>query len=166
MTKSNFNTKEQYISFRHAWSNAARNSEKDTSCWLQAEHHILFNLLCGKPVDHGFTPVTNKNKLKSGTYINHGLYFGMMTLATLHDTAKKIVNGTSPNAWRAERLVEFLEPFNHTVTVDLFASLDLPKVEPLYSNWGKSKKVATKIIEGDFKPTDFSQIYDALAEVA
>jgi len=165
MTKSIFNTKEQYLSFRDAWKSAA-GSDKRKSGWLHVEHHILFNILCDRPADRGFTPITSSNKLKSGTYINHGLYFGMSTLMSLQAIATEIVNGTTPNSWSSERLVNFLEPFNHTVTVDLFASLELTKVDALYSNYGKSKKVATKIIEGEFKPTDFSQVYDALAEVA
>jgi hypothetical protein len=168
MTNSIFNTKEQYFSFRNAWK-AAASQKNRKSGWLQAEHHILFNIICGRSVDHGFTPITNKNKLKSGAYINHGLYFGMYHLMLMQDTAKGIVNGSydsSPNSWRSQRLVKFLEPFRHTVTIELFASIELPNIEPLYSNFGKTKKIATKIIEGDFKPVDFNQIYDALAEVA
>jgi hypothetical protein len=178
MTKSTFNTKEQYLSFRDAWKKAA-NSEKAkktlktgdygtyrTDGWLHAQHHILFNILCGRRADRGFTPVTNSNKLKSGTYLNHGFYFAMSTLVRLQKTAKLIVSGNTPSSWDSDRLVDFLAPFDHTVTVDLFAKLELPKVEALYSSYGKSKKVATRIIEGEFKPTDFSQVYDAIAEVA
>ena len=165
MTNSIFNSKEQYFAFRNAWK-AAAGQKKRKSGWLQAEHHILFNILCGRSPERGFTPVTRKTKLQSGHLINHGYYHGMVTLASLCDTAKKIVSGTKVSTWNSDRLVDFLKPFNHTVTVDLLASLELPKVEPLYPNYGKTKQIATKIIEGNFKPTDFSQIYDALKEVA
>jgi len=175
MTKSNFNTKEQYLSFRAAWKSAV-NSEKAKKTlktsewgtyredgWLDASHHILFNILRGRAADRGFTPVTNTNKLKSGTYLNHGLYFGMSSLMSLQSTAKKIVDGQKVYEGSATRLADFLAPFNHTVTVDMLASIELPKIEPLYSSYGKSKKVANIIISGDFKPVNFQQVYDALA---
>lgn len=178
MTKSIFNTKEQYLSFRDAWKAAINNDKAKKHLktndygtyredgWLQAEHHILFNILCGRPADRGFTPVTNINKLKSGMYLNHGFYFGMSRLRNMHNTAKKIISGGTVHEIAADRLVDFLAPFNHVVTVDMLASLVLPEIEALYSSYGKSRKVANKIITGEFKPTNFSQVYSALEEVA
>ena len=67
MTTNTFETKEQYLAFRAAWATAAQSKE------LTAEHHILFNILCGRPIDHGFTPITKPSKLQNGFRINHGL---------------------------------------------------------------------------------------------
>jgi len=166
MTKSIFNTKEQYISFRHAWSNAARISDPETSCWLQGAHHLMFNLLCGKPAERGFTPITRKTKLQNGHLINAGLYDAYCSLSAKISRAKEIVNGKSIPKYAADSLVQFLAPFNHVVTIDLLAAIELPKIEPLYSNYGIGRKIANKILEGDFKPTDFSQIYAILEEAA
>ena len=165
MTKSNFNTKEQYLSFRAAW-NTASNKENRSTCWLQAEHHILFNILCRKSIDNGFTPVTNSNKLKNGTYINQGFYFGMNRLRNMQAIAKDILNGKTVYQGRATAFAEFLAPFGNTVTVDMVASLDLPEVEPLFHTYGKSRQVANQIISGEFKPINFQQVYAALDEVA
>ena len=89
MTKSIFETKEQYLAFRAAFA-AAQNDkrakhyfvEELTQCWdhetkkwgkmpiktrrdgwLQAEHFIILNAIRDKPLDRGFTPITSKNKL-------------------------------------------------------------------------------------------------------
>jgi len=56
-----------------------------------------------------------------------------------------------------------MKPFGTVVTVKMLAGLDLPEVKPLDSTFGKSKKVANEIISGTFKPTNFKQVYDALA---
>jgi hypothetical protein len=170
MTTSIFNTKEQYLSFRDAWKTAAKSikATKATQVrgWIQAEHHILFNVLCRKKIDNGFTPVTNSNKLNNGTHINQGFYFGMSRLRNMQKTALDIINGKSVYEGRARAFAEFIEPFGNTVTVDMIAALDLPEIEPLCSTYGKSRKVAIKIISGDFKPVNFEQVYAALAEVA
>ena len=191
MTNSIFNTKEQYFSFRDAWKSAVNNDKAKShlidvdewltstdsvsygtgkhrvSGWIEASHSMLFNILCGRPIDCGFMPVTNKTKLENGTHINHGLYYGYIALYRILETAKKIrVEGAPVSEYRAQQLTEFLAPFNNTVTIDMLAAIKISKIEPLHSDYGKSKQVAAKIINGEFKPINFQQFYDALEEVA
>jgi len=191
MTKSIFNTKEQYLSFRAAWKSAVNNEKAKSSLievdewidstdsysngtgkhrisgWIESAHTMLFNILCGKPVDAGFTPITNKNKLENGTYINHGLYYAYRNLDNILSLAKKIrIEGQPVFDYQAQALTEFLEPFNNTVTVDTLAAIKISKIEPLDSDYGKSMQVACKIISGEFKPTNFQQVYEALEEMA
>ena len=33
--------------------------------WLQAVHHIIYNIVRDKPLDYGFVPITNKSKIIS-----------------------------------------------------------------------------------------------------
>lgn len=177
MTTSIFKTKEQYFTFRKSWSSAVNNDKaKPPVAWLHASHHILFNLLCNKPFDNGFTPITNINKLKNGTYLNHGLYYAMVDLKYMQSIAKKIGAGNKffgkkPADYEVERLREFFAPLSDTITddmvadiVNMLATLELPTVAPLYSNYGKSKQVADKIINGEFKPNNFAQIYTAVQD--
>lgn len=39
---------------------------------VSSAEHLFYNIIRGKPVTHGFTPVTNTNKLKHGMYPDHG----------------------------------------------------------------------------------------------
>jgi len=78
MTKSIFETKQQYKTFRAAFA-AAQNDKRakpyftdDVQAgkikhkgWLQAEHFILLNAIRRKPLHNGFTPITNENKIGS-----------------------------------------------------------------------------------------------------
>ncbi len=187
MTNSIFKTKEQYLTFRAAWASAVNdvksqsflkpadeyisatgNISKGTGVhrnkgWLTGAHHILYNILRGRSYDKGFTPITNANKLKHGMHINEGLYNAMYYLENVWTSATQIVNGNTLSDWRANELTKFIEPFGNTVTIEMLADLDLPEVKALYSTFGKSKKVADKIITGDFKPKNFKQVYDALS---
>lgn len=191
MTNSIFNTKEQYFSFRDAWKSAVNNDKAKShlidvdewltstdsisygtgkhrvSGWIEASHSMLFNILCGRPIDRGFMPITNKTKLENGAYINHGLYYGYCALNKILETAKKIrVEGAPVSEYRAQELTEFLAPFNNSVTIDMLAAIKISKIEPLYTDYGKSGKVAHLIISGEFKPANFQQLYDAIKEVA
>jgi len=169
MTNSIFKTKEQYLSFRNAWKVAASQRAQAAfgkTVTLTAAHHILFNILRDKAFDRGFTPITNANKLSNGAIINHGLYLGMCGLQLIKTIAKEITSGKGTTAWSAEHITEFLSPFRNTVTVEKLAMLDLPEVKPLESSFGKSRKIARSIVNGDFKPTTFKEIYDVLDEVA
>lgn len=163
MTNSIFKTKEQYFSFRDAWASAV--NDKDIRSTLQAEHHILYNILRGKSFDCGFTPITNSNKLQNGAYINHGLYNAMRKINRLQNIAKKITYGEKITEYNANAFAEFIAPFGNTVTVDMFATIKLPEVKPIYSDYGSSKQVATQIVRGEFKPTSFEQVYAAIAAV-
>lgn len=161
MTNSIFKTKEQYFSFRDAWASAVNN--KETRSHLRAEHYILYNILCGKSFDRGFTPITNANKLQNGMYINHGLYNATYKLRSIISSAKDLFSGKTLSSYQTDEFPKFISPFNNTVTVDMIATIDLPEVKALYPNFGSGRQIADQIISGKFKPTNFTQIYAAMA---
>ncbi len=140
---TNFNSKEEYLAFRKAWATAVNNGERITS-----EHHVLYNLLRGHPHHRGFTPITNANKLRNGMFINYGLYHAVNCLRLLEI-------GGVPEYW--------LKPFGGTVTDKMILNLEIPKEKILWANYGASRRIAKSIIDGEVKPTRFTQIYKVLA---
>lgn len=142
MTTNTFETKEQYLAFRAAWATAAQSKE------LTAEHHILFNILCGRPIDRGFTPITKATKLQNGFRINHGLYHAAQSLQY------RMVNE------------EFMAPFGDTITKEMIEGLEIPEVKSLNSDFGKGKKIAKMIIEKNLKNITFADLDNLLEEAA
>lgn len=57
-------TKEQFIAFRDAFKSLAHSKQ------LTSRDIILYNVIRGLPVDRGFTPITNQNKLRNGSIPN------------------------------------------------------------------------------------------------
>lgn len=53
-------SKDQFIVFQTAFKRLAQAKE------ITAEDMVLYNILRNKPIDHGFTPITNKTKLFNG----------------------------------------------------------------------------------------------------
>lgn len=189
MTNSIFKSKEQYLAFRAAWASSVNNAKakptlKTTNEWItatdelsadigvirvpgniKAEHHILYNILRGKPYDLGFTPITNYNKLANGAYINQGLFTAMIYLK-LHLKLAADINANNYVAPRlGEEFGEFMEVFRNTVTLDMLTTIILPEEKPMHSNYGKTGCVAKQIMDGQFKPTRFSQIYAAIKKL-
>lgn len=79
-----FETKEDYLKFKKQWASAVNDPKakkelirEKTSWgtthvyqkkgWLQAVHHIIYNIVRDKPLNHGFTPITNKDKIRSNS---------------------------------------------------------------------------------------------------
>jgi hypothetical protein len=155
-----FENKDQYIAFRNAWKQASHSAREKG--WIQAAHHVLLNVLRGRSVDNGFTPITNKNKLANGAYINHGLYFAVSDLKRMIQSAQS----DKLSDWQKSRLEDFLAPFNGTVTVEMLAKVTLPNIQPLESNFGQGRKVAQKIMSGEAKPITYQDIQDLYEDVA
>lgn len=178
-----FATKEDYLTFRKAWAKATNDprckkvlkegkyGKYRTDSWLTAAHHILFNILCNKPIDNGFTPVTNRNKLTNGTYLNHGLYFAAYHLGLRVGSA----SGTD-NRWTAVALERFLEPIvtylpgdpvkNLEKFTKLLATIEVPEIKVIESNYGRGRKVAKKILEENIKPITYQDLWDLYEEAA
>lgn len=156
MTTKYFETKEQFIAFRNAWAKAAQAKS------LNAAHHVLFNILLGRPHDRGFTPITNKNKLANGAYLNHGLFFAVSELKRNVGYAKE----TKRSEWTQRWLYTFLEPLKDVITPELLASVEVPKVDAMESNWARGLKVAQKIISGEAKPITYADLEALYEEVA
>lgn len=157
-----FETKDQYITFRTAWAKAAQAKQ------LTAAHMVMFNILCGRPHDRGFTPITKTTKLLNGAYLNHGLYFAVDDLKRIVGYAKSVVGSKEAklSSWNQDRLEDFLKPFDGVITVELLASVEVPEVKPLESNWAKGLKVAQKIIASERKPISYADLEALYKEVA
>ena len=128
-------------------------------------HHILFNLLLNRPVETGFTPVTNKKKLLNGMYFNAGLYFAVHELKWFIDFDVKRSRREldryfkeENKQWAIQSVEKFLTPFNGTVTVDMLLALDIPKIEPMYSTFNKKgMEIIGKLDE--IRPITYNQLY-------
>lgn len=143
-----FTDKQHYLDFIATWKKVA--NKKDGT--LQAEHHILYNILREKSIYNGFTPITNVNKLTHGHYINHGLYFGYSQLQLiLNGAVKAHTDNANLNKWAKERIDQFIGVFEGTLTVEMLYEVSkvLPEIQPLYSDYGKGKQIAEQIIKGD-----------------
>lgn len=156
-----FENKEQYLAFRAAWSKATQAKK------LTAAHMVFFNLVRGKPIDRGFAPVTNKNKLLNGTRINHGLYTACVTLRFQLEKAKRIANKDTQSLTYGKIDItdsllvwvnQLIGPFEGTFTVEMAAKLDLPKVESLDPNFGKGREMAHAIIAGKLCPKNMNDL--------
>ena len=114
---------------------------------ITAEHMVLFNLLLDRPIHTGFTPITNKTKLANGAYINQGFYFAVSSLSTTIKIVKKLLNNEGKQIvnlarrYDIERIEKLISPFNGTVTLDMLANLQIPKVTGLSADFGKGKQL-------------------------
>jgi len=154
MTTNTFETKEQYLAFRATWAKAAQDGK------ITAAHHVLLNILRGHPIERGFTPITKTSKLQNGFRINHGLVFAA-------DHLGRMISGADgSNNWQAECAERFLSPFGDTFTMEMLASIELPEVKSLNSDFGKGKKIAKLIIEKKLKNITFADLDNLLEEAA
>jgi len=207
-TNSQFVSKEHYIAFRKAWA-AAVNSDKakehtevrtstwkgsveeytvTVDGWLTSAHHVLYNILRGKPFHYGFTMISNANKLRNGTSPQLGLEQAVRELKHIQKLIKEEEEHTDPvkNEARKKRLSdlfrrkpevvdkpfygtsiidEFLAPFDGTIDRAILKAVKVPTVKPMYVTYGKDKKVVDKML-ADGKPVITYDELQALYEVA
>lgn len=124
-----FETKEQYLAFRNKWAELAQAKK------LTAADMMFYNIVRGKDLQHGFTPITRPSKFTGIGKFNNGAvnaYFHISHLWTSSDTNKKY----------------FLSRFDGTITVEDINKITLEKVEPIYPDYGKGKLIAQKLREG------------------
>ena len=176
-----FENKEHYINFRKAWA-AAVNSPRAKKTfieeknyqggymrvrrlgWLKAEHYMLFNLLRNRPAETGFTPVTNKRKLLNGSSFNYAVENTAFVLRTMVKEANSAIS--KGDMFGSTKLQEFLEPFDGTVTIQMLASITVPKIETLSPSWAKGRAVYNKIAAGQANPKTFDELNSLYHEVA
>jgi len=155
--------------------------------WIHAEHSLLYNILRGKELHKGFSPITNPNKQNEWTSDMNTFYLAVIGLENRVKWAESLVaddkamekyrkeNGvitvveklnlflkginenmdlvdnsrfialvnkirsyskkpkdilsTGMRDWREEKVNEFLEPFNGTVTMEMLASVDAEQLK-------------------------------------
>lgn len=179
MTTNNFfETKEQYLAFRKAWSNAVNDPrakprlEDDTDWdgtpirvkvkgWLTGSHHMLYNIARGREFDHGFTFIRKRIRLLSNHYLNEGIYHAHWKLQYMVDKAKRIANDDfaqirNPKERKAqltEEVNQFLKPFAGTITLEQLASITperLPVIMAIgYCCHSKSQEIRKRLLDGE-----------------
>lgn len=105
--------------------------------WMQAEHHILYNLVRDKEPTRGFTPATKHGK-------DNAYRHAYIVLQSKHQLAKKLQEPKKVNlhssyetyehmvARNLKSVTTFLEPFSGSLTLKQFAEMDLPQyADPL-----------------------------------
>lgn len=143
MTTKYFETKEQFIAFRTAWAKAAQAKK------ITASHMVMYNIIRGKEIDHGFTPITNHTKLLNGTPINLGLVQAVYWL-----------NLYSTNTyWQHRHGEEFLAPFEGAITIDDLQRLDIEEIKTIDADFGIGKRLKAKILAGA-RPTTFNELLE------
>ena len=146
-----FKDKEHYLNFRKAWSESFNNDEVH----LSGAHMFLYSFLRGRDVREAFTPTSRPTKLNNGHLINSGMYWAKDPLTRL----------TGP--WATESNFEyFLKPFKGTLDKETLiqAVNDMPKLSPMYGNYGKGIKIAEAIIESSER--DPEKLWTIIEEAA
>lgn len=106
------------------------------SGWIQASHHILYNIIRNKDAAFGFSPNTKVGK--------HNAYkCALGHLSWIHTIAKRlqVPKELDPQvvydsydtmvAHRIKQITTFLEPFGGSITTKQFADMEIPKyVDP------------------------------------
>jgi len=97
--------------------------------WLKASHHVLFNIINHKPIDSGFTNITNCNKLQySRIAPNEGLVHAIAELGRIQKIARNIYDVKPVTGYIARRLSDFLEPLNNTISLDDLMAIKIPDI--------------------------------------
>lgn len=129
-----------------------------TDSWLTASHMVLYNLLRDKPITDGFTPIHDVRRLAAGHHINLGFYQAAIGLWFVVENARRSLIPPADDAkdyvkrnhqHRKENVEKFLEPFGGTVTLEMLAKVDIPRIEPLYTGFGKGATFAGRIANGE-----------------
>lgn len=116
-----FESKEHYLAFRKAWSNAMNSDEKHN---LEAYHHVLYAALRQRNYLAGFSPIVRESKLLAhwdhSPYRNGALVLDR--IMKLRDQTKAFLEG-SETGWRVEYINqmvnEALKPFDGAVTPEM-----------------------------------------------
>jgi len=199
MTNTYFKTKEQYFQFRANFAAATNNSKSKSTCeacdewleheeklsydtgmsrvqgWLHAEHFIFLNIIRGKSIYHGFTPVTNTNKLTNGGNIWPGLDTGVRALKRAIHSAKdvkQIPKNASTQGGAYFR--EFIEPltggdeFMNILYMNILCDIEplLEEHKEYYTSFGVGVKIARKMVEEDLKPKNYDEFMQIVEEIA
>jgi hypothetical protein len=209
-TNTQFESKEHYLAFRKAWATAVNSDKAKSRCvtkkvranvdhsitdetyttrisgWIDASHHVLYNLLRDKPFHRGFTIISNRTILTNGMSPAGKLYEATCDLnrirVFIEDEAKHpvylnikkwlvlVTKTENKPYWGTSHIDEFLAPFDGTVTRDMILNMDLPERETLrkalYTSFGKMRYVVAKMLTGEVKLNNYDDLVIALKEVA
>jgi len=141
--------KQHFFQFKQAWKQAInspknkrtiriaiQHDNNDTpisyvdEAWITAEHMLLHNIICGKPLLTGFVETTTRNTPENLSRL-HNTYVYLKKLKYKIELAKKIVNPETSNVIPCDShfIDRFLKPFNGTVTIADISKINLDEIE-------------------------------------
>lgn len=131
--------------------------ERREEPWLTAAHHVLYNILMGKPYYTGFTLTSNRKKVIHQQFLTVGLYHAVHKLNRIQKLIKELDNRDKvrPDYYYIKasfrEVDDFFAPFavSHSFKTDDMLKLELPNLEPLYGCFGSGVAVAKRILNGD-----------------
>jgi hypothetical protein len=143
MTTKYFETKEQYLTFRNAWAKAAQSKT------LTAAHFMLYNIIRGKDPQDGFTPFQRRSKFDGMGMFNLGAVMANQELRRMQSR----IGSKYGHEWA----VRFVEPFGDAFTLEDLKKIEIPKVEQLWTVFGKGMRIAKNIPE-EFKAKTINEL--------
>lgn len=208
-TNTKFESKEHYLAFRKAWANAVNSDKANSRCetktlrisvddsiteetyttrisgWIDASHHVLFNMLRDKPFHRGFSLISNRTRLVNGMSPAGKLYEALCDLNRVKCSIEEeaahpeniktrkwlVFKQETENRpyWDTPYIDEFLAPFDGTVTREMILNLDIPERETirkaLYTSYSKMRYVVAKMLTGELKLNNYDDLVIALNEV-
>lgn len=192
MTNTFFNSKEDYLLFRSNFAAAVNHKNaksKLTPCdewiretdtfsegtgqhrengWVTGAHFVFLNIVRGREMHKGFTPITNKTKLQNSGTIWNGLDIAINNLHYVVSTAHKLNSGHSVSDWERKDLDEFLEPLlggedKNSEIYDMYLAIlrklvtTTAKHEKYHTDFGIGLKVAKEMVKNSYKPTNYDE---------
>jgi hypothetical protein len=159
-----FETKEQYLLFRKIWARAVKSPRAKSYIlpsdewittsnyrgyvshntgtirrkgWITPSHMILYNIIRNKPIDTGFTDVTNPYKIANSEVFYDNAFSVALEQLIIYQNYTK-VHLEDPKKYsegyrkfRMDALNSFFEPFGSMITLQVFADLDIPTYNSL-----------------------------------
>lgn len=107
--------------------------------WVTASHFMFYNIIRNKPLDNGFNPIKNQNKLNAGHV--PVVYVALANLIKIKEQAKNIqqcfLTNEIPCKYQTQNIDKFMKPFiedNWNVTkyiliLTLLANLNLSSLD-------------------------------------
>lgn len=160
-----FDTKEQYLLFRKIWARAVKSPRAKSYIlpsdewiwnnhsaytgyvshntgtirrkgWITPAHMILYNIIRNKPIDNGFTDVTNPYKIaNSEIWYDNGFAAALEQLIIYQNYTKEYLADPKKfkegSRFRGDALNEFFQPFGTMISYKAFVELDIPTYNSL-----------------------------------
>jgi hypothetical protein len=140
ITDDNINSEDKYC-YRDCYLSKGTGIHRQTG-WITPSHHLLYNIIRGKPIENGFTPRIWKRHIQligsagpEEYVMRYYYYFDGFRDAAEHliFLIKRAVHGyndinkgklTNMTFTNLKQVREFLEPFNDSVTLTDLCSID------------------------------------------
>jgi len=199
MTNSFFNSKEDYLLFRSNFAAAVNHQNaksKLTPCdewiratdtfsegtgnhrekgWMTGAHFIFLNIVRGRDLYKGFTPITNPQKLKNSPTIWNGFDIAVDNLITIASYAQNLRNDVLPDSYKAH-LDKFIEPLLGTgeknsetyyMYVNVLAKMasSTPKYEKYHTDFGIGGEILDVMVKNALAPKNYEEFMQIVGEI-